>query len=124
MSWHDCPFNKINDPFPGECGRYIDVNQDNFCDHSQISKNSFGFNYLIAIVTVLVILYIFSVKYLKNYKKIWNWVLLISFTLTAITGWFWHFLHLPAGVITLVIGLFHCLWHWSYFFSRQPRPLS
>jgi hypothetical protein len=31
----DCPFGKTNDEFPGDCGRYIDNNQDNICDHSQ-----------------------------------------------------------------------------------------
>jgi NapH/MauN family ferredoxin-type protein len=31
----DCPFGKTNDEFPGDCGRYIDDNQDNICDHSQ-----------------------------------------------------------------------------------------
>lgn len=31
----DCPFGKINCEFPGECGWYIDTNQDKICDHSQ-----------------------------------------------------------------------------------------
>jgi hypothetical protein len=31
----DCLFGKTNDEFPGDCGRYIDDNQDNICDHSQ-----------------------------------------------------------------------------------------
>ena len=35
QSWNNCPFNIENDPFPGECGRYIDTNQDGICDLSQ-----------------------------------------------------------------------------------------
>ena len=33
--WDSCPFGLENDPFPGECGRYIDTNQDGICDLSQ-----------------------------------------------------------------------------------------
>ena len=33
--WNGCPFGLENDPYPGECGRYIDTNQDNICDLSQ-----------------------------------------------------------------------------------------
>jgi len=31
----DCPFGKINDEFPGDCGRYVDSDNDKICDHSQ-----------------------------------------------------------------------------------------
>jgi hypothetical protein len=34
-SWEDCPLDLVNDPYPGECGRYIDTNQDAICDLSQ-----------------------------------------------------------------------------------------
>lgn len=45
FAWDDCPKNLVNDPYPGECGRYIDTNNDSICDHSQpeptpISKSS------------------------------------------------------------------------------------
>jgi hypothetical protein len=30
-----CPKGLINDPYPGECGQYIDKNNDNICDRSQ-----------------------------------------------------------------------------------------
>lgn len=35
QSNYDCPFWKINCEFPGECGWYIDYNEDKICDHSQ-----------------------------------------------------------------------------------------
>ncbi len=30
-----CPYGLVNDPFPGQCSRYIDVNGDGICDLSQ-----------------------------------------------------------------------------------------
>lgn len=33
----DCPFGITNDPYPWKCGRYIDKDQDWFCDHGQIT---------------------------------------------------------------------------------------
>jgi len=35
--WNDCPKGEVNDPYPGECGRYIDTDKDGICDHSQPS---------------------------------------------------------------------------------------
>jgi len=34
-AWNDCPYGKIDDTYPGECGRYLDTNNDGVCDHSQ-----------------------------------------------------------------------------------------
>ena len=34
-AWNDCPYGLLNDPFPGQCPRYVDTNQDNLCDHSE-----------------------------------------------------------------------------------------
>ena len=34
-SWDNCPFGLENDPFPGECNRYIDSDNDGICDLSQ-----------------------------------------------------------------------------------------
>ncbi|NYB51809.1 MAG: DUF4405 domain-containing protein [Methanobacteriaceae archaeon] len=34
-AWNDCPYGLLNDPFPGQCPRYVDTNHDNICDHSQ-----------------------------------------------------------------------------------------
>jgi hypothetical protein len=33
--WDDCPKGLVNDPYPGECSRYIDTDGDGICDHSQ-----------------------------------------------------------------------------------------
>lgn len=34
-AWNDCPYGLLNDPFPGQCPRYTDTNQNNICDHSE-----------------------------------------------------------------------------------------
>ncbi len=30
-----CPFERVDDPYPGACGRYIDQDTDGLCDLSQ-----------------------------------------------------------------------------------------
>ena len=30
-----CPFGEVNDPYPGNCGRYVDVNENGICDLSE-----------------------------------------------------------------------------------------
>lgn len=34
-AWDNCPFGIENDAYPGDCGRYIDTNNDGICDQSQ-----------------------------------------------------------------------------------------
>lgn len=31
-----CPFGLVNDPYPGQCQRYVDANGSGFCDYSEI----------------------------------------------------------------------------------------
>jgi len=31
----ECPFGLINDPAPGRCRRYVDKNDNGFCDYSE-----------------------------------------------------------------------------------------
>ena len=35
FAWDDCTSGEINCEFPGDCGSYVDTNQDYICDHSQ-----------------------------------------------------------------------------------------
>lgn len=39
-AWNDCPYGLVDDPFPGQCPRYVDTNQDGICDLSQSSPDS------------------------------------------------------------------------------------
>lgn len=34
-AWDDCPHGEVNDPYPGDCSKYIDTDNDGICDHSQ-----------------------------------------------------------------------------------------
>ena len=36
----ECPFGLVNDTYPGDCGRYIDINGDGICDYSQPEPSS------------------------------------------------------------------------------------
>lgn len=40
FAWDDCPRGQINDPYPGQCGNYVDVNQNGTCDHSEPAPQS------------------------------------------------------------------------------------
>ena len=35
LAWDDCPKGLVDDPYPGECARYVDTDNDGICDHSQ-----------------------------------------------------------------------------------------
>jgi hypothetical protein len=35
LAWNNCPKGLVNDPYPGECRRYVDTNGDDICDLSQ-----------------------------------------------------------------------------------------
>jgi len=37
LAWGDCPFGLIDCPYPGECSRYVDTDNDGICDLSQIA---------------------------------------------------------------------------------------
>ncbi|KKS31340.1 hypothetical protein A2380_02820 [candidate division WWE3 bacterium RIFOXYB1_FULL_43_24] len=34
-AWDDCPKGTVNDPYPGDCVRYIDTDNNGICDHSE-----------------------------------------------------------------------------------------
>jgi len=42
LAENQCPFGLIDDPAPGQCGRYIDNNGDTICDNSQDLAQSDG----------------------------------------------------------------------------------
>ena len=35
LAWDDCPHGLVNDPYPGECSKYVDTDDDGICDRSQ-----------------------------------------------------------------------------------------
>ncbi|MBN2517515.1 MAG: hypothetical protein JXB14_01580 [Candidatus Altiarchaeota archaeon] len=42
--WESCPFGEVNDAYPGDCGRYIDTDEDGICDRSQPAPEDRGLN--------------------------------------------------------------------------------
>ncbi|MCD4761530.1 DUF4405 domain-containing protein [bacterium] len=118
LAWDDCPYNETDCFYPGECNRYIDIDNDKICDRSQPApedrnvkiasaqtiehKNLTTNNkqptmtyHLVPISLFLILLY-FSTYILSrkkiistvNHRKIWNVLLLISFLISGIFGIF------------------------------------
>ena len=115
FAWLDCPFGKINDPYPGSCFRYVDTNNNKICDHSEpapaaqspgkpatsqpaTSKpiNSFFF-WLLFLTLSFYFLHWYLVyktslnkkfKWLNqlSFRFFWNVILLISFLITGVSG--------------------------------------
>jgi hypothetical protein len=110
----DCPFGLVNDPYPGRCGRYIDADNNGFCDYSQdlalngetnqlASQPSAGQiadkdrpktdYYLWQITLAIGAAWFLSVQLVKTGKlslstqrKFWNVLLFVSFLATAATS--------------------------------------
>ncbi len=117
-AWEDCPYGKVNDAYPGDCGKYMDTDDDGFCDYSQPSPEDRGAGnakiseqtkeqsqvlnratntkvyHFIPIVSVLTILYIIS--YLLSKKK------KITVAKHRI---FWNFLLLISFLISSILGI-------------------
>lgn len=108
----DCPFGLTDDPYPGECGRYIDTNNDNICDHSQTSaetaqtdslsgnqplaadkaqkRNDYYFWQMVLLAGAAWLSSALLIKTgklsLSNQRKFWNFLLFASFLATAATS--------------------------------------
>ncbi len=114
-------------------------NQKQQSNQTENQRKFRKFNYyLTEISSITIILYILSLLLVKfkvinrgKYKKFWNFTLLFSFLISAITGLllvvevnygirfifpfkmlFWH---VTTGVPAMIIGLIHIFWHWRYF---------
>jgi hypothetical protein len=176
-AWNDCPYGIIDDPFPGQCARYVDTNNDGLCDHSQshpqgtVTSNSTTENqtgnglkkgqsqqnntttfsdikepnpipketyFLIPLAVTITILYLVTyLLFLENklkrrkFYRIWNYVLSISFVVSAVTGvlliifinygvqtpWndsidFWH---AEFAIVMAFSTIFHIHLYWNQF---------
>ena len=161
LAWDDCPYGEVDCPHPGDCSRYIDTDGDGICDHSQpvpkdrnvetintqtISDKNLTANnkqsamtYHLAPISLFLILLYFITHILSKkkvisvvkHRKIWNFLLLISFLISGFLGilliikinfgstiplpfntLFWH---VEAGIAMFMISIFHTFWHWAYF---------
>ncbi|HOX30459.1 MAG TPA: hypothetical protein P5080_04680 [Candidatus Paceibacterota bacterium] len=111
----DCPFGVVDDPYPGQCGRYIDADNNGFCDHSQeltldkvinsqsasqaageqaLEKNRPLIDYYFWQITLAIgAAWFFSVRLAKmgklklsTQRKFWNLMLLAAFLATSATS--------------------------------------
>jgi len=135
-----CPLVLINDPYPGQCVRYIDTNKNGFCDYSQtLTGTAVSNNYhLFPILIILTLLYGVSALLvnkklldLATHRKIWNILLLVSFLVCGISGILLIlqlnfglnlpnyagilFDHVEFGIAMTAVAFFHILWHFNYF---------
>jgi len=152
-AWDNCPFGEVNESYPGTCGRYTDTDDDNICDLSQpapelrvkaqedndVNNSSTGINYyFLPIAILLFIIYLITLYLsrkekirLSQHRKIWNFILLITFLISGIFGiilaiivsygirlsfysdlLFWH---VEMGIAMAIIAIFHISWHLKYF---------
>lgn len=135
----DCPFGETNCEYPGNCGRYMDVNEDQICDHSQVkptesqnltlakiqptdsvTKQNLNRNsrtyHLLPITVALTLAYLVSHILTKKQKislpahrKFWNMLLLISFLISALLG-IWLVIKINFG-ININLSLNPLFWH-------------
>ncbi len=98
----NCPYSRINDPYPGLCSLYIDENSNQICDRSevvlgeQIKASADPIFWFIFIPAVLYFLHWYLVNkttFLSKagFKYFWNVSLLLLF--------------IPAGVFGMLLGL-------------------
>jgi len=139
VAWLDCPYGRLNDPFPGQCGLYMDTNHDQICDRSEGLKGIKGVE---GIIIFLVLATYFVHWYLVNqtevgkrfkflsrahFRYFWNLILLLAFLPVAISGLLlvfgvtnfdFNLWHNKAGVIFAVVASLHLLERFKYFVKR------
>lgn len=110
-----------------------------------IKENESVYNFF-PVSIILLLLYFFTyvlvkMKKLKliTHRKIWNWLLLLSFIGCALSGLLlvikinyglsWSFpknllfLHVETGIIMAIISIFHICWHWFYYFPKLFKKI-
>ena len=125
IAWLDCPYGRINDPYPGQCGLYVDTNENQVCDHSEppsagVAEVAGGVgdmkNFVLWSSFVVLALYFVhwyfahktkvgeKFKFLNRafFRYFWNLVLLITFIPVAVSGLLWAF-----GVTNFDFNLWH-----------------
>lgn len=130
----------------GECGRMIDADGDGFCDNGDLSmpKPEPTHYLLLEILSATLGLYFISLVLLKSrvykkitHRKIWNYLLLITFITAALLGLllvvFINYdvrtdfyltyleLHVDFGIAMSIVGIIHFIWHWNYYFHKKKN---
>lgn len=143
-SWSDCPYGKINDPYPGSCGLYLDTNNNKICDRSESKPTSevatqtiqnrpiFWPIFLSLSFYFLSWYLVFKTKLGEKLKWLnrlsfyyfWNLILLLTFMVTSASGILLLigtqntsllFWHNQAGIVFIIVAFIHTLRHLRYF---------
>lgn len=151
LTWLDCPYSKVGDPYPGLCELYTDTNSNQICDHSEpasellnfgrIAGSSISIFWPVLLPLVVYLVYWFLTFKVKRKEKgvwlnpiafryFWNLVLLALFLLTAITSLILlfgtsssslAFWHNQIGVALVVIALLHLLFRVKYYLKPPKK---
>ena len=97
VTWNYCPKGLTYDPYPGECGNYMDTDNDGYCDHSEpppwkrlsMAKQSNKLErYNVIPLIVLGLVFVFSAEIIERFynrsfaRYLWN-VLLLTLAITS-----------------------------------------
>jgi len=146
VAWLDCPSGRLNDPFPGQCGLYVDTNSDQICDRSEgLKPASSAGGGAEGIVIFLALTAYFVHWYLVNKTKLgeklwwlgrarfryfWNLVLLLTFIPVAVSGLLWvlgitgfgfNLWHNQMGIVFTIVVILHLLERLRYFLKIPRR---
>lgn len=135
-----CPLGVTDDPHPGQCGAYRDSDRDSICDLSQASAATssgavtgrpagpahhawqiFLAAGLLGVVTEIAIRRKKELSF--RLQTAWNWLLLLFFALSSLTGLFFllpptarpalgldmPYWHTETGLAFIAVGVYHAL---------------
>lgn len=143
--WLDCPYGRINDPFPGQCELYTDTNSNEVCDHSEPPEGVKGVEGVEGILVFLTLGIYFVHWYLvhkttigKSFKWLsrasfhyfWNLILLLSFLPVAVSGLLlvfgvtnfdFNLWHNRAGLVFTLVAALHLLKRFQHFLNVPRR---
>ncbi|MGB9911281.1 MAG: hypothetical protein ACPLKP_01610 [Microgenomates group bacterium] len=134
-AWLDCPFGEVNDPYPGQCSRYLDTNNNQICDHSEpppspiknsSTERNFSVGNFLIIVFLILISYFLTKKFFSplNFRLFWNLILLASFLPVGISGFLlflnikianYYFWHDQLGIVFGLVAFLHLIERLNYF---------
>ncbi len=151
-AWGGCPYSFVNDEAPGLCVRYTDSNHDQLCDNSQpspqkqkaVEPDNYNFGQIVITILFLYGLTRYLILFKQQKKVVWlnwltkvrfrrvlNYLLLISFLLSLITGlvdlfhllgWLkisaqWLYWHIEFSIAFAVFALIHLIERRRNFFN-------
>lgn len=89
LAWLDCPYNNRNDPYPGQCGKYVDTDNNGFCDHSEAAPGERGIiEEMSTVAKESTVGETTAAVKPKNLQVYYTWIIFIP---TALVFLYWYF---------------------------------